>query len=163
MLTEADCVSKEGLRQTVAALGVIASMVFVGLEIRQNRLVAQAMALQQYSAMSMQVHEALYTDPLIRGAVNEYLSYTPEDLPDVSVLQENGVAYLVRGLLRFHESVWLQVERGLLDEADLQLYAFRNQAMYQAVAFPLLWELYREDVHPDFATALSAEYGLPPP
>jgi len=162
MPAEAHDVSKEGVRQMVAAAGVMASMVFVGLEIRQNRLVAQAVALQQYSAMSMQVHEALYTDPALRRAVNEYLSFTADDLPDVSVLRENGAGYFVRGLLRFHESVWLQVERGLLDEEDLQLYAFRNQSSYEAAAFPLLWELYRDGFHPDFVRELEAEYGLPP-
>ena len=60
--------SGKAIRETLAALGVIASMVFVGLEIRQSNVQARAAAYQAIGIASAEAHDNWAHDrQFIRG------------------------------------------------------------------------------------------------
>lgn len=150
------------LAETLAALGVIASLIFVGLEIRQNRLVAQSQAIQSLTQMSIQLRESIYADPEFRREYYEWVYSTPKSAPSRNERTESGVYVFIGAMLRLHESTFMQVSRGILDEQDISLYGFRNQPTYQAAAFPFYWPIIRNQYHPDFVDAMEAEYALDP-
>jgi hypothetical protein len=57
--------SGKAVRETLAALGVIASLVFVGMEIRQNTSVARAETRQALTDLYTQFHLAMATNPTL--------------------------------------------------------------------------------------------------
>jgi len=59
--------SGKGIRETLGTLGLIASLVFVGLEIRQNNVALRASAIQESINVARQQTQMLATNPdLIR-------------------------------------------------------------------------------------------------
>jgi hypothetical protein len=54
--------SGKAVRETLGFLGVIASLIFVGLEIRQNTVTAQATAVQESTALARDLFELLAGD-----------------------------------------------------------------------------------------------------
>ena len=73
--------SGKAIRETLAALGVISSMVFVGLEIRQNTSVARMAAAQTFTQQQLDLNQVIMTEGypalnarMIEGAIREDFS-----------------------------------------------------------------------------------------
>ena len=110
MANRSDVTEKVG--KAVAAAGVIASLIFVALEIRQNTEAVQGATIQAVSQQSMDLVFVGLDNPEIREAFNS--SVRGDSLSDE---QKNVLDWFFQAKLRADENRLRQVEIGILDES----------------------------------------------
>lgn len=143
--------SGKAVRETLAALGVIALLVFVGMELSQNT-----------AAIRGQTRQALNADYL-QWMMS--ISSSPEMLDDYNALFEtNGRpdGSTMYGLMRNLENAFLQVQEGLVDESVFLSYGWNDNGVFRRPAYRDWWTRVRTRFHPNFVAAFEAEYGLAP-
>ncbi len=132
-------VSGKTIGEALAAVGVIASMIFVGLEIRQSNIQARAAAYQAIGIATAQYHsglnervnrlltEANFADVLERWTLADWEAYYRAQVAG----------------LRMVETVQLQVEQGLLDEDAMSRLGYDLSGHHVALdtpAFRCVWD-----------------------
>ena len=121
--------------QLAASIGVILSLIFVGLEIQQSRQIAIADVFQQKSALAVQVQQGSYT--------TENYGVAFRKLANGEELSANE-----KGLLGFAQNPWFQYwennhfqyEMGLLPEAAWQASRRSIATRFQRPIFQEWWE-----------------------
>ena len=100
------------LGQVVAVLGIFGSLVFVGLQIRQNTAIARAQVHQQLSDTFTVYLDTLsnHSDVVFAGTSG---SKKLEDLSDEQLLQ---FSFLMAGLFKIWENAYYQYKSGFLTE-----------------------------------------------
>ena len=145
--------SGKAIRETVGFLAVVAGLVFVGVEIRQNNTLAQAAAYESIGSRLADSWETLALEwpELAHKLVKNTL--TTEDLEGFSEVEMTQAVGLSVSILRQLEITWRQVQLGLLDESALNY--FGNDAPVGADAgmgnWERLWPQLRPWMSPDFA------------
>lgn len=99
----------------VAIVGVVVSLVFVGLELRENRIAARAAAYQEIGIAQADLwigraHDRELNDVIGRLAADS-LDWSSVSDSDLALARAYGI-----GVFRLYETVFLQVEEGLLEE-----------------------------------------------
>lgn len=128
-------------------IGVIASLAFVGLEIRQNTRAVRAATIQAVSDQAMDLTLSLANDEHFPRLVTLMV----EDgvvRADLSREDARRLIFVVVAGMRRMENVYLQVEAGILDEGALgrtTVGFYRNPFVRE------LWAATREDYDPGFA------------
>ena len=109
--------SGKAIRETLAALGVIASMIFVGLEIRQNTAVARMVAAQTFTQQQLDLNQVIMTEGypelntrMIEGALRQDFSSGDQLRLDATNLS----------VIRIWESLYRSVQLGIQDEEMLK-------------------------------------------
>jgi hypothetical protein len=100
--------------QVVGIFGVICSLVFVGLELRQSTITAKAAAFQELGIATSEFWLRLSENPEMLE-IQERLG-KPGGMDNLTWVEEAQVVSQVIGNFRVYETVHLQVELGLLDE-----------------------------------------------
>lgn len=77
------------IAETIGVLSIVASLVFVGYQIQQDRVIARAELGSDSVAMDIAIHEALH-NPELSGTYWKMLR-NPEDLSEVEILQMNNL------------------------------------------------------------------------
>ena len=149
--------SGKAIRETLTALGVIASMVFVGMEIRQNTTVARAQVRQFLTENHREINIGLATDPTLLSVIADRLYPS-----DVRSADERRMEWAMFAVLRHLENVLLQVQEGVIDESVYHSYGWVDVPMYGTPEFREWWVARRTRFHPDFVAAFEAEYDLTP-
>lgn len=145
----------KSLREGLAALGVILSLVFVGAEVRQNTIATRAATLNDLAAGSREWLMSLATSPELISVWRRWLA--GEDL----TRDELEMAEItVNALLRNVENVFLQVESGAVDESALVSYGFGGASAWESPNFPGYWERRWVRYHPDFVDAFEQQTGV---
>ena len=136
------------LGETIATLGVIASLVFVGLEIRQNTAATEGATLQAMSDMHTQI---LLESTWDEGFLNLFSQALFEGRTDFS-REENlrlGRYYIAH--LSHLENTYLQHQKGLVDETVFESYGWPSR-LWQTPHFRAMFGgLLRIGVNPEFA------------
>ena len=104
------------ITETIAALGVIASLLFVGYEIRQGNAVARNEALSATSTMWAQSAFDLGGNEYISGLMAR--SFT-ESFSDFSATDRTALKNLILGLLKSREANYQQTNVGFVKESEL--------------------------------------------
>jgi len=141
--------SKEAVRETVGVLGVVASLVFVGLEIRQSTAVARGQTRQDLEAMNQAwltqiTGDAFYADLWYRAWVTD-----GEIVPE----EEYQASMMMTQFMRRLENIYFQHAEGLVDESALRSYGLQDIGVFYARArFQDWWieQNWRPRFHPDF-------------
>ena len=133
--------------EVVGLLGVIASLAFVGMEIRQNTVAVRSATIQAVSDQAMQLTLSMATDDHLPQLVHEMRrnGVTQADLDNQDRLRLRLV--VVAGLRR-QENLYLQVQNGTLPAAALQNVSF---SFYRNAFVRELWASDREYFDPEFA------------
>jgi hypothetical protein len=143
------------LGETAAAVGVVASLVFVGLELRDNARAARASAYQELGFAAAETWLMKATD----RELNDLVEIADEDDPAgwgaLTESDQRLVASYVQGLLRLYETVFLQVEEGLLP-ADA-MGALGWEGFSDTSLLRRTWPRARQYVTAEFATYLEAQ------
>ena len=105
-------ISSQAIRETLAALGVIASLAFVGVQICISNTQARAAAYQAIGIATAEFHRS-FDDRLNR--LNTESSY-PEAIARWHLEDWERYARMIRADLRMLKTVQLQVEQGLLPD-----------------------------------------------
>jgi hypothetical protein len=139
--------------EVVAAVGVILSLLFVGLEIRQNTAAVRAQTRQGLTTMSgdflMQMATTDLGDLWFRWAAGEEID--PSEWNRLHLAIITGVRNL--------ENIYLQYREGVIDESALSSYGWRGSVMYGTDRFAEWWWAGgRNRFNPMFVAAFEAEY-----
>ena len=145
----------------VAMVGIIVSLVFVGFEIRQNTIASRAAA---YQSIGFYVAEAWNTRSMDREFVELYSQ--ARDTTRWDEIDDTGweqLRHWLIGALRGYETVYRQVQEGLLPASALESFGYgRDWRVY----FPYLermWPDLRPILSEDFARFMEEGSGLVTP
>lgn len=141
--------STDSIRETVGFLGVIASLLFVGLQIRQTNVIARAQTRQELTDQYREYWMALALDPELDAVRSPALA--GDDTP-ASILQ------WVR--LRLLENVYLQFREGVIDETVLLGYGWSGDPEFQTPEFVAWWIPRRARFRPDFVREFERRQGI---
>lgn len=150
--------SAQAVRESVAALGVVASLVFVGLEIRQNTAVARGQARQELAALNQEFLVLMAQDT----AFNALWRRGWRDDVELTAMESSRAIFMAIINLRRMENVYLQYREGLVDESALRSYGLGTSYFTETNRFRDWWRNGRDGYHPDFVAFFEAEFGLEP-
>ena len=142
-------------KELVAALGVILSMIFVGLELRQNTVAVRAAARNELAAGARDWLMALAESPELADALGLWL--TPDS--ELTPTQGSAARYAVRALLRNVENVFFQVQGGIVPEEALTSYGIQS-GVFRGPRFHDLWISERDGYDPEFVTLFETRLGI---
>ena len=151
----------QALGRVAATIGVILSLLFVGLELRQNRQLARAQVRQGLADRNAQVLSAIAENPELATAwIALWTSSGSARSIEMTATDTLQATYQMINLLRHVENVYLQYLEGVVDESVLTSYAFRNSRTFVLPQFHRFWPGVRDSFDPRFVTAFEVEYGL---
>ena len=150
------------IRQVLSALAVVLSLIFVGLQIKQNTEAERATTRQALADGSRDVVLALATNPSLAEAFYQlfpipnskgphYRQMTPTD----SAVAETFAYALVRNA----ENVFLQYHEGVIDQSVLKTYYFESPR-WRTPQFARYWASYRSLFDPTFVSAFEGANGI---
>lgn len=141
--------TKEAIRETVGVLGVVASLLFVGLEIRQSTAVARGQTRQELEAMNQAWLAQITGDPFYSDLW--YRAWVTDGL--IEPEEEYRASMMMTQFMRRLENIYFQHAEGLVDDSALRSYGLQDIGAFFAMPrFPGWWieAGWRERFHPDF-------------
>jgi len=148
-LAEVNWIWKESA-EILGVLGVIASMIFVGVEIRQNTDAVRGSTLHAVSQQSLDLVIAGIDNPELRSA------FTAAREGRLSPEQRSQLNWFISAKLRADENRFRQVELGILEVSTVQQLS--NHQAYRIPYFSEYWDLRGGDFAPDFQEFVVQEY-----
>lgn len=137
-----------GWKETLAAVGVILSLIFVAIELRQNTKAIQATVRNDLATASREFSLAIATSPELAAATRKW-----ESGEEMAEVEFRMVQQLTIALVRNVENVYLQVQNGSVEASALVGYGFRGTPLLRADRFVVFWSGIRGAFHPDFVEA----------
>ncbi|MEJ2548821.1 MAG: hypothetical protein P8125_13590 [Gemmatimonadota bacterium] len=144
----------------LSSLAVIASLVFVGLQVRQN---TEALRLQTRQGLADRAAQTLYAvaeEPELARAWTLMWQRDTLAARALSMADSAQARWAMWGMLRMVENAYLQVDEGVLPESSLQLYGFHDNQNFMTPQFASFWHGIRNRFDPRFVAAFQAEYDL---
>jgi hypothetical protein len=136
--------------EILGVLCVVASLIFVGVEVRQNTNAVHGATLQAVSQQSVDLVMAGLDNSALRSALVAAADGT------LSPEQTNLMIWFISAKLRADENRFRQVELGILDAASfLQL---SNHAAYRTSYFADYWASRGDDYASDFQEIVEQEF-----
>lgn len=133
--------SRTKLIEWITAVGVIASLVFVGVQIRQNTAAIRAASYQALADQAMDVNLALATNPELAARYARFRG-------DSVTADDQAVRSLVMAYVRAVENAYYMSKLGTFEQA--QLRRLSSNALYSAPNFLQFWETNRNRFDEDF-------------
>lgn len=150
--------SGKDLRETLGVLAVVASLVFVGLEIRQNTAVARGQTRQELAALNQEWLILQSTDSTFNDIYRKYWIVEDSTLTEIEI---GRATWGMRLNLRRMENVYFQFKEGLVDESALRSYGFQvASALFRSPRFTEFWGTRdeRRAYDPDFVKFLEERF-----
>jgi hypothetical protein len=149
--------TRRTIREGLAAIGVIVSLIFVGTEIRQNTIAIQGATRNELASSARDMLMVIASNPELASVWRRWLAGEALS-PDEQIMAWNTATAYLRGL----ENVFLQVEAGSVDETALVGYGLGAAAgVARSPHFLAYWEMSRGGFHPDFVSAFEAKVLVP--
>jgi hypothetical protein len=145
--------------EVVAILGVVLSLLFVGLQLRQNALVSRASAYQELGIAMAEGWRFRASDRELNDLVYRAGSTDPDVWSNLTDSDIRRVRAYVLSFLRIYQSAYLEVQQGLLrPEAleDLGIDGLGDSRLLQN-----MWPFVRNQLSVEFAHHLASEMHLP--
>jgi hypothetical protein len=151
--------SGKAVRDTIGFIGVVASLVFVGLEIRQNTAMARGQTRQDLAALNQEYLLLRVTSPELSDLMSR--AWMLEG--DLTGLEATRANWMMRLVLRRLENVYLQYSEGLVDESALNSYGLLANATFECARFSDFWVTRDERAvyDPEFVRFFEDRLGLP--
>ena len=154
-----DSNSKRKWIDLLGAVGVVASLVFVGLEVRQNTLISRGAAVQ---SITEQVNdwqiEMASNDDWIRISV--FLINDGGTYAELSAEDRMRYRYVVTPTIRIMENRYRQVQLGIIDPSELEVGGGKaNTYWYRSAHFIEFWQAGEMKIRwtPDFIDFMETE------
>ena len=147
--------------ESIGLIAVVAGLVFVGLEIRQNNRLAQAAAYQEIGSATAQNWRDMSQDPefnrvFLRHFTADSAWWADQNPRDVERLITAWI-----GFLRQYETIYLQIDLGLLDEVAMDRLGWG--LVREQPALQYLWPYVAYAVDPTFAEYVTEPWSEVPP
>lgn len=136
--------STTAIRETLATVGVIVSMVFVGMQIRDSNRQARAAAYQQIGIATSEFHRSF--DARMNRLATE--SGYPQAVQRWTLADWETVERLYAADLRMLETILLQVDQGLLPADAMERLGYNWGPILSEPAFACAWPDLRTAVGP---------------
>ncbi len=136
--------STKAIGETLAALSVVASLIFVGYEIRQNTVAARASAYQAIGIASAEVWDSWAHD-------RQFLTVRIKAAADMDMADWGQFATKMTVFARLGETTLLQVEQGLLPPDAMERLGFAGWVrLLEEPKRACIWPLIRPGVSRSF-------------
>jgi hypothetical protein len=140
--------------EVVGAVGVIATLVYLGAQIRQNSNVVRSATRQAVSNAQMEIGIRLATNPELRAAVLRWNGRDPTPTsPDTQVRDE----MFLRAMLRAFENQYHQNQDGTFENAMWAGYLENMRRVFIAPFFRDFWDANRSLYSTDFAAFVETQ------
>ncbi len=111
--------NRSSIPEALAAIGVIVSLIFIGVEIRQNTAAARGATFQAISEGAAQsAFDAAANDRLPRLFAQIRASDPP--LSEFSAEEQERLRFIYLFAVRRLENVWVQVNEGVVDQGAFE-------------------------------------------
>ncbi|GAC1452991.1 MAG: hypothetical protein PVSMB6_06420 [Steroidobacteraceae bacterium] len=150
------------LTQSVAAMAVLASLVFVGLEIRQNSREARAQTEQHIASSWFEMGKMIADHPAAFGAGLRSSDPVFADLKEEDRLVFVSILFV---LFKHYENIFRQVQTGHIDADTWAAWSVHVRIYFHQPGVRTWWAMRGAAFAPSFRTFLesSAASGLPSP
>jgi hypothetical protein len=146
------------LSQVVAGLAVLASLIFVGVQIRQNTRSQKVVAVDSLAAAIAAINVPAMESP----AVGEALSNALHDWGSATREQRIIAHFFLFSFFKLHESAWYQRKTEVLDAAQWTGWDILLRVYYHSEGVRTGWWPHRRHAYsPDFQAYLAQT--KPPP
>lgn len=140
------------LSQVIAALAVVASLVFVGLQVRQNTRAQRVVAVNSLAAAAVAINVPAMSSPTVGEALAKALA----DWPSATREQRIIAHYHMFSFFKLSESAWYQRKVDVLDESQWAGWETLLLAFYHSNGIKNGWWPRRGDVYsPEFQAFLA--------
>ena len=136
--------------EVLGVVGVVASLIFVGVGIRQNTYAVRGATVQAVSQQSLDLVMAGLDNPELRSA------FTAAREDRLSPEQRNLLGWFISAKLRADENRFRQVELGILEESTFQQLS--NHGVYRLPYFADYWDRSGGVFAPDFQEFVEQEF-----
>ena len=143
--------------EAIALVGVLASLVFVGLEIRQNNRIARAAA---YQTIGIAISESWLASATNRDLAETIDRVFAADSSSWDPLDLSVTVNYLGSILRLYETTYLQVQEELLPPDALESLGWST--LDEGPFLRHLWPNVRASVTPEFRAYLEAKLELGP-
>ena len=99
--------------QVIGLFGVIASLIFVGLQMKQDREIAMSAAYQARSSQISEIQTAMAGDPAMRGFFHKV---DTGKLDEITPDEANATVLYLGAVFNFYENVHYQYMNGFIDD-----------------------------------------------
>ena len=140
-----DWVAVSAVAEVIGLIFVIASLIFVGVQVRQN-----TRAVQTSSRQGMLDNDLGLISDFINHAVDPHL--IPDDMK-LSAEDERRFIWIVIKAIRIREFAWRQYKAGILDEATWQSYMAPVAGIFSTKRAKAILDFYTGD--PQFMKVLT--------
>ena len=150
--------SLRALGEFSAVVSVVLSLIFVGLQFRQSAIASRAAAYQELGIATsniwfMTANNRELSDIMTSAESSEFNAFS--ELPESN--RQIALRYVV-GVLRLYETVYLQVEQGLLEPDALRSLGW--ESFGESHLLKVAWPEVRSFVDRSFADYLENSEGL---
>ena len=143
--------SGKAVRETLGFLVVVASLVFVGLEIRQSNVQARAAAYQAIGIATAAAFDNMAHD-------RQFLISTRKEAAAMDTTDWRQFGNKVTTFARLGETVLLQVEQGLLPPDAMERLGYVGwESILEAPKYACVWPLIRPGVSASFRQFVEGE------
>jgi hypothetical protein len=147
--------------ESIGLIAVFAGLIFVGLEIRQNNQLAQAAAYQEIGFATAQNWQDMSQDPdfnrlFLRHFYADSAWWADQDPRDIERLITLWIGYL-----RVYETIYLQIDLGLLDKDAIDRLGWGS--LRELPALHYLWPHLGIVVDPAFSEHITKQWSEVPP
>jgi hypothetical protein len=144
------------ISETVAALGVIASLLFVGYEIRQGNEVARNESLSAMSAGWEQTQIEMAGNEYLSGLMARSYSASPSEFDET---EQMAFINLMLGLLKSREMWFHQLKLGVIEPTD-RMWPPSETLFWRSELQHAYWPTLRKWVSEDFAVFWEQRFEL---
>jgi hypothetical protein len=126
-----------GIAGVIAAVGVMGSLIFVGIQLRQQNVEARRAATHGVSKEFRNISELIIADPSLVAVFLEVLRNGFDELDETSGMRAQ---LLFQSLMRFYEDAFVSHEAGRLDGALLRSLERALKGTIASIGFRQYWE-----------------------
>ena len=132
--------------QILGGIGVIASIVYVGIQIRNNARALRAATYQQLSVISLQGwlsmgHNGETTGIMLRGM---------DDFSALNRVEKARFRFIVMGYVKGFENAWFQHNIGSLRENDWRASTSDLHSFFSTPGTHAVWPMVKNRFNPEF-------------
>ncbi len=132
--------------QLFGTIGIMISLIYVAIQIRNNARAVRAAAYQSLAASMANQWELL----AINGDLSSIVSRGGTDFSALDKNEQARFKYALMAYFRKYESAWVQHKIGTLKEDDWQTIAFDIESICVLPGMRMAWLLIRDRSNPKF-------------
>jgi len=132
------------ISQIIAAVAIVASLIFVGLQIRQSDRIQRAVMRQSRADRIIGVFRNAAEPHMLAASAKAAVSPETMSVEEIQSLRA-GIMALI---LNLEDQMWQQ-KQGLLDDASVQRTKHAGARMMASPAMRAMWQLMRPGLFPE--------------